>query len=106
MDFTSSVLARPGAPVIKQCPPAKSAMRICSMTSFCPTMTLASSASIRARPAMRRSTAARWAASGNIGGTEVLDSVVRLIQFGLLVGHRIKNDVDAERIGDFLGELF
>ena len=43
MDLTSSVLARPGAPVMRQCPPAKSAMRICSITSFWPTMTLASS---------------------------------------------------------------
>ena len=40
MDLTSSVLASPGAPVIRQWPPANSAMRICSMTSCWPTITL------------------------------------------------------------------
>jgi hypothetical protein len=37
---TSSVLASPGAPAMRQCPPAKSAMRIWSMTSRWPTIGL------------------------------------------------------------------
>src|SRR5262245_20949202 len=56
MDFTSRVLANPGAPVIKQCPPANNAIRICSITSRWPTITFASSASICARPVVRRCT--------------------------------------------------
>ena len=55
IDFTSNVFARPGAPVMRQWPPAKSAMRIWSITSRWPTMDLASSASIRARPVVSRS---------------------------------------------------
>ena len=37
---TSSVLAVPGTPVIRQWPPTNSAMSICSSTSSWPTMTL------------------------------------------------------------------
>ena len=37
---TSSVLAVPGRPVIRQWPPTKSAIRTCSITSSWPTMTL------------------------------------------------------------------
>ena len=43
-----SVLARPGTPSRMQCPPAKSAINSCSMTSSCPTMTFPSSARILA----------------------------------------------------------
>mgnify|MGYP003347489036 CR=1 FL=1 len=35
IDLTRRVLASPGAPVMRQCPPAKSARRICSTTSCC-----------------------------------------------------------------------
>src|SRR5687768_3231375 len=86
MDFTSSVLAKPGAPVIKQCPPANKAIRICSIICFWPTMTLASSVSIRARPAMSCSTSSC---------SEVC----------ILVGHGVKNNIDAEGIRLFLREL-
>ena len=48
MVLTSSVLAKPGAPVMRQCPPAKSEIRSCSTTSFWPTMVLRSSALILA----------------------------------------------------------
>src|SRR5258706_9016177 len=46
----SSVLASPGTPVIRQCPPVNSAIRPCSTTSSCPTMTLRNSVRIRSRP--------------------------------------------------------
>jgi len=72
--FDEQRLGQPGAPVIRQWPPAKSAMRICSITSFWPTMTLPSSASIWTRPATRRSTVSRWAAEAGAavcsGGSE------------------------------------
>src|SRR5258708_35743867 len=45
-----SVFASPGTPVIRQCPPVKSAINTCSTTSSWPTMTLRSSARIRSRP--------------------------------------------------------
>ena len=54
----SSVFARPGTPVIRQCPPVKSAIRTWSMTSSWPTMTLRISARIRSRPYATRSAAA------------------------------------------------
>ena len=38
--LTISVLARPGTPTSRQCPPVKMAARICSMTSSCPTIDL------------------------------------------------------------------
>ncbi|GIT12851.1 MAG: hypothetical protein CM1200mP34_2570 [Verrucomicrobiales bacterium] len=43
MARTISVLARPGTPVIRQLPPAKSVMRISSTAAFCPMMTRPSS---------------------------------------------------------------
>src|SRR5438094_3180310 len=46
----SSVFARPGTPVIRQWPPVNSAIRTCSITSSCPTITFRSSARIRTRP--------------------------------------------------------
>ena len=46
---TSSVLASPGAPVIRQWPPANRLIRSCCVASFWPTITLASSRSIRPR---------------------------------------------------------
>src|SRR4029450_3387055 len=46
----SSVLASPGTPVMRQCPPVKSAISTCSTTSSCPTMTFLSSLRIRSRP--------------------------------------------------------
>ena len=49
IERTSSVLARPGAPVIRQCPPANRLIRSCCETSFWPTMTFDSSRSIRPR---------------------------------------------------------
>src|ERR1041384_534720 len=96
MDFTSNVLASPGAPVMRQCPPAKSAMRICSMTSCWPTMTLASSDSILVRPVVRRSTISR---SESVCDGAAVGLRVRLM---CLMGHGVKNDVDGERIRDFL----
>ncbi len=39
-----SVLASPGTPSSRQCPPAKMEMSNCSMTASCPTIFLASSA--------------------------------------------------------------
>ena len=42
--WTSSVFARPGTPMIRQLPPANSAMSTCSMTSSWPMMILRSSA--------------------------------------------------------------
>jgi len=47
--LTSSVLARPGAPVIRQCPPESRAISICSTTSSCPMMTFRSSLPMRSR---------------------------------------------------------
>src|SRR6266700_3260762 len=95
MDLTRSVLARPGAPVMRQWPPANSAMRSCSMTSFWPTMTLANSDWICARLEIICSTACFSA---------VCESVVVSIVSGS-VGHGVKNDVDGERVGDFLREM-
>src|SRR5206468_2527869 len=46
----NSVFARPGTPVIRQWPPVNSAIRTCSITSSCPTITFRSSARIRSRP--------------------------------------------------------
>src|ERR1700712_1494720 len=46
----SSVLASPGTPVIRQCPPVNSAISTCSTTSSCPTMTLRNSVRMRSRP--------------------------------------------------------
>ena len=40
---TSSVLAVPGKPVIRQWPPTNSAIITCSITSSCPTITLRTS---------------------------------------------------------------
>ena len=36
-----AVFARPGTPSSRQWPPARTAMRSCSITSFCPTMNFA-----------------------------------------------------------------
>src|SRR6185437_6966255 len=99
MDFTSNVLARPGAPVIKQCPPENSASRICSTTSFWPTITLASSVSMRARPLMSFSTAC--ASLGAISGAVAVSTNA----FRLLMGHEIENNIDAERITALFREL-
>jgi hypothetical protein len=49
IERTSSVLASPGAPVIRQCPPANRLIKSCSTTSAWPTITLASSSSMRWR---------------------------------------------------------
>src|SRR5436190_12973154 len=99
MDLTSSVFARPGAPVIRQWPPANSAIRICSITSFWPTMTLPNSASICALPAARRSTVSRCAAEMEIF------SGASAIVFMKLVSHQIKNDVDSQRIAALFRKL-
>src|SRR4051812_43056715 len=104
MDLTSSVLANPGAPVMRQCPPANSAIRICSITSCCPTMTLPNSASIRVLPVESRSTVSASVAAGKGGGVG-MDSDVRLID-AVSVGHGVKNYVNGQRVSDFLGEMF
>src|ERR1051326_363358 len=101
MDLTRSVLARPGAPVMRQWPPANNAMRSCSITSFCPTMTLASSDWIWARPERICST---------VCFSVVVESVVisMRLAFQLLgssMGHRVKDNVDCERVGDFFREM-
>src|SRR3954462_7329156 len=98
MDFTSSVLARPGAPVIKQCPPENSASKICSTTSFCPTMTLLSSLSTRARPEMSFSTACASAAYVSVA--------ISTMPFSWLMGHDVKNDIHRQGISDLLREMF
>ena len=46
----SSVFASPGTPVIRQCPPVKSAINTWSITSSWPTMTFRISARIRVAP--------------------------------------------------------
>src|SRR5690349_7740071 len=117
MDLTSRVLARPGAPVIRQCPPAKSAINNSSMTSFWPTMTLASSVWICARPVVICSTTCFSAAiesdicsifpfnnfpSGRIPPANLHHRTFR----ASLMRHRIENDVDGERICDLLREVF
>src|SRR5262245_21606079 len=103
MDFTNSVLANPGAPVIRQCPPAKRAMRICSITSCWPTMTLANSASIRVLPVDKRSTISASFAAGKGVGVSV-DSVVRLIRVDS-VSHSVKNHINGERVSDLFGKV-
>src|SRR5215470_19134823 len=55
----SNVLASPGTPVIRQCPPVNSAMRTSSTASSWPTMTLRSSARICCRPSATFSAVAR-----------------------------------------------
>ncbi len=63
--FTSSVLARPGAPVIRQWPPASRVMSIWSTTSCWPTMTLPTSLKMRSRaPPSNPATSASVAVSG------------------------------------------
>src|SRR5271168_2782518 len=103
MDFTRRVLANPGAPVIRQWPPANSDIRSCSMTSFWPTISFDSSASILARPAVRRSRAS----SSCIGGTA---SVVwfsdGMVMAGGLMGHEVENDIDSQRVGTRFGKHF
>src|SRR6266404_4005482 len=49
MVLTSRVLARPGTPTRRQCPPVKIAARICSITVSCPMMTLCSSSVMMSR---------------------------------------------------------
>ena len=44
--LTINVLARPGTPTSRQCPRVKMAAKICSMTSFWPTMTFCNSSCI------------------------------------------------------------
>ena len=47
--LTMRVLARPGTPTNRQCPRVKIAAKICSMTSFWPTITFWSSSCIKRR---------------------------------------------------------
>src|SRR5262245_53728482 len=49
IDETMSVLARPGTPTSRQCPRVKMAASICSITSFCPTITRPSCSTIWVR---------------------------------------------------------
>src|ERR1051325_7186493 len=81
---------------MRQCPPAKSAICNCSITSCCPTMTLASSRWICVRPATSFSTAF----SSVIGGAIEIGSVsTKIFKLRLIcsVSHRVKNYVDAKR---------
>src|SRR6185503_15686958 len=89
-------LARPGAPVMRQCPPAKSTMSSSSMTSCWPTMTLDSSVVILVRPVRSCSTTCC-----SVGVS--MKSLVIRGQF--LVRHGVEDDVDAERERALLGEL-
>ena len=54
---TINVLASPGTPCSRQCPPANMPMSSCSITRFCPTMTLPSSPVILRYASLSRSTA-------------------------------------------------
>src|SRR5437773_3288154 len=95
MDLTRSVLARPGAPVMRQWPPENSAMRSCSMTSFWPIMTLVSSDWI-------------WVRLERICSTVCFSAACESVVVSMLsgsVGHGVKDNVDAERVGNFLREL-
>src|SRR6266568_5439208 len=127
MDLTRSVLARPGAPVMRQWPPANSAMSSCSMTSFWPTMTLASSDWIWARLEVICSTvcfsvpvesvvismllAFQTLFHRFLSRPESSNQFVSIPGFsGLIRGqnsvrHRVKDDVDGERVGNFLREM-
>src|SRR5262245_18562089 len=68
MDLTSSVLAKPGAPVMRQWPPAKRAIRSSSTISFWPMMTFESSSPMRCRLEMICSTSfCSAAAVSNLG---------------------------------------
>src|SRR5215472_14998566 len=102
MDLTSSVLARPGAPVIRQWPPARSAIRIWSITSSWPTMTLASSPRTSWRPEVRRSTVccsegmAGGAGACGIGSANVSICSMR---------HEVKHDVKTERVRPLFGKF-
>src|SRR5579859_2407279 len=98
MERTSSVFARPGAPVIRQCPPAKRLIRSCSMTSAWPTITFDNSA-----PSLRRlpricSTVCCSRIKGSVVSSATLVTP--------LMRHRVRHDVDAKRIRPFLGEFF
>ena len=55
---TIRVLAVPGNPVIRQCPPTRTVIRSCSMTASWPTMTRPSAVAIRAMVSRNPSTAA------------------------------------------------
>src|SRR6266542_3930450 len=78
-------------------------------------MTLPSSASIGARPAVRRSTVSRWAAEAGVsvvsgGSASVFIELIFTPREGTrptggLVGHQIKDDVDAEGVAAFFGEF-
>src|SRR6266851_871858 len=80
----SSVFARPGTPVIRQCPPVNSAMSTCSTTASWPTMTLRSSVRMRSRP------------SATLSALAVATD--ESMQF-LLVGEGVDDFVDPHAIG-------
>src|ERR1051326_8112290 len=69
MDLTRRGLAHPGAPGMRQGPPGeRREIRIWSITSCWPTMTLLSSATIWLRPLVRRSTVCRSNSKADGGG--------------------------------------
>lgn len=57
-DLTSSVLANPGTPSRRLCPPAAMAMKTCSITASCPTILLLRAALSLLKPETREAAAA------------------------------------------------
>src|SRR4026209_1424017 len=99
-ECTSSFLARPGTPMIRQFPPASSATRVCSITASWPTMILLSSASTRPRAAESRSARATSSMLASPAGEEV---TVTRCPFGS-AGEGVDDVVHAELVG-FVGEI-
>ena len=81
-----SVLARPGTPVMRQCPPVNSASSTCSTTSSCPTMTFRSSPRIRSRPSATCSALA-LTASIDLQMADCLQKVAHYDRIGRSAGH-------------------
>ncbi len=76
---TISVLAVPGKPVIRQCPPTNNAMRIWSSTSSCPTMTCRTWVRMPSRTAWNLSMrCCSWAASWLSSGSVTIGNVLPL----------------------------
>src|SRR3954470_10355414 len=102
IDLTKRVFASPGAPVIRQWPPANKAISNSSIISFWPMMTFPNSAESLVRPLMICSTSCCSLAL-DVAGVSIFMFYVS--DAWPLMGHRIKDDVYTEWESFFLGEL-
>src|SRR5512134_1201952 len=89
-----SVLASPGTPVMRQCPPVNKAMRTWSITGSCPTMTFRISARMRSRPRETRSATAAMSLEPDAAPVE--SGCVRMVVGGFI------NGSVGQRVDDFV----